>query len=175
MESTNVSDEVLNLMPGAVALFRADESIFCANEAMQDLYDCQSQREFFELTGASFRGMVLPEHYESIAMMVEKAMQHGSALQGGPAGQLLVSFLLHLHEDGPVPFGRGFDTPCLPPRRMALVALARRCLRALSRGGARCPDESHGQAPLFFPRCRSARTLTALKASTAGTRWRTSI
>mgnify|MGYP002731305177 FL=1 len=82
MESTNVSDEVLNLMPGAVALFRADESIFCANEAMQDLYDCQSQREFFELTGASFRGMVLPEHYESIAMMVEKAMQHGSALQG---------------------------------------------------------------------------------------------
>lgn len=83
MESTNVSDEVLNLMPGAVALFRADESIFCANEAMQDLYDCQSQREFFELTGASFRGMVLPEHYESIAMMVEKAMQHGSALQGG--------------------------------------------------------------------------------------------
>ena len=72
MESTNVSDEVLNFMLGAVALFRADESIFCANEAMQDLYDCQSQREFFELTGASFRGMVLPEHYESIAMMVEK-------------------------------------------------------------------------------------------------------
>ena len=156
MESTNVSDEVLNLMPGAVALFRADESIFCANEAMQDLYDCQSQREFFELTGASFRGRALPQHYESTAMLVEKAMQHGRAPQGGP-------------------LGRGFVTPCLPPRRMALVALARRCLRALSRGGARCPDESHGQAPLFFPRCRSARKLTALKASTAGTSWRTSI
>ena len=95
MESTNVSDEVLNLMPGAVALFRADESIFCANEAMQDLYDCQSQREFFELTGASFRGMVLPEHYESIAMMVEKAMQHGSALQGGlPVSYSYLSFCI---------------------------------------------------------------------------------
>lgn len=95
MESTNVSDEVLNFMLGAVALFRADESIFCANEAMQDLYDCQSQREFFELTGASFRGMVLPEHYESIAMMVEKAMQHGSALQGGlPVSYSYLSFCI---------------------------------------------------------------------------------
>lgn len=174
MESTNVSDEVLNLMPGAVALFRADESIFCANEAMQDMYDCQSQREFFELTGASFRGMVLPEHYESIAMMVEKAMQHGSALQGGlPVSYSYLSFCICTKT------GR-FRSVEGSIRRVChrgvwlwsllLVDVYARFL-AVERDALTNLMGRH----LFFPRCRSARKLTALKASTAGTRWRTSI
>ena len=82
MDFTNVSEDVLNLMPGAVVLFHADESICCVNEAMWKLYDCQSKQEFLNLTGSSFRGMVMPEDCQSIGMMVEKSVhQSGSVTE----------------------------------------------------------------------------------------------
>lgn len=82
MDFTNVSEDVLNLMPGAVVLLHADESICCVNEAMWKLYDCQSKQEFLNLIGASFRGMVMPEDCQSIGMMVEKSVhQSGSVTE----------------------------------------------------------------------------------------------
>lgn len=82
MDFTNVSEDVLNLMPGAVVLLHADESICCVNEAMWKLYDCQSKQEFLNLIGSSFRGMVMPEDCQSIGMMVEKSVhQSGSVTE----------------------------------------------------------------------------------------------
>ncbi len=53
----------LDEMPGGVLIYHADkeEEIIYANKALLHIFQCQSIKEFRELTGNSFQGMIHPE------------------------------------------------------------------------------------------------------------------
>lgn len=59
---------ILDAMPGGFFMYRADEGeeIIYANTALLRLFGCENSREFRELTGNSFRGIVHPEDYEQV-------------------------------------------------------------------------------------------------------------
>lgn len=61
-------------MPGGFFIYRADanEEVIYANEVVLQIYECDSEEEFVNLTGGSFRGMVHPDDYE----MVEKRINN---------------------------------------------------------------------------------------------------
>lgn len=52
----------LSTMPGGYLIYRADESekILFVNDALLEIFECESEDEFLELTGGSFKGMVHP-------------------------------------------------------------------------------------------------------------------
>lgn len=58
VERTGTTAELMDLMPCAVALLR--------------LYGCRNEAEFAELTGNSFRGMVLPDDYRPLSVMTQE-------------------------------------------------------------------------------------------------------
>lgn len=62
-------DSCLAAVPGAFCLIRADgsEHIAWFNDLMLSLYQCETAEEFQELTGGSFRGMVLAEGYRPLS------------------------------------------------------------------------------------------------------------
>lgn len=55
-------------MPGGFLIYLADEeqTIVYANRALLQIYQCDSMREFRELTGNSFRGMVHPDDFAEV-------------------------------------------------------------------------------------------------------------
>lgn len=61
-------NNILSMMPGGFFIYLSDETerIILANEALLDLYECNSMEEFIELTNQSFKGMVHPDDYERI-------------------------------------------------------------------------------------------------------------
>ncbi|WP_031555257.1 sensor domain-containing phosphodiesterase [Oribacterium sp. FC2011] len=73
----------LKAMPGGFFIYKADwdeEQILYANQAILDLFECESNEEFQELTGGSFKGMVYPEDYErietSIKIQIDNSEEH---------------------------------------------------------------------------------------------------
>lgn len=55
-------------MPGGFLIYLADEeqTIVYANRALLQIYQCDTMREFQELTGNSFRGMVHPDDFAEV-------------------------------------------------------------------------------------------------------------
>ena len=77
-ETLPIIEQFANQMPGGFFIYRADESesIIYVNEAMTEIFGCESAEEFKELTGNTFRGMVHPDDLEevesSILSQIEK-------------------------------------------------------------------------------------------------------
>lgn len=63
----------MNEMPGGFFIYRADgdEEIIYANKALLRIFKCENRKDFEELTGNSFKGIVHPEDLEE----VEKSIQ----------------------------------------------------------------------------------------------------
>lgn len=75
VERTGTPAELMDLMPCAVALLRDDEKVLRVNDALLRLYGCRNEAEFAELTGNSFRGMVLPDDYRPLSVMTQEVSQ----------------------------------------------------------------------------------------------------
>ncbi len=59
----------LSSMPGGFFIYRADwdkEEILYANQALLDIFECADNREFHEVTGGTFRGIVHPDDYQRV-------------------------------------------------------------------------------------------------------------
>ena len=75
MQSFQTAYEIIRFMdemPGGFLIYRADgdEEIIYANRALLRIFQCDTLREFFELTGYSFRGMVYPEDLETVEQSI---------------------------------------------------------------------------------------------------------
>lgn len=59
---------ILEGMPGGFFIYHADgkEELIYANKAMLRIFGCDTEEEFRELTGYTFRGMVYPEDLDSV-------------------------------------------------------------------------------------------------------------
>ena len=76
MEKRRIAEqmlEIINHMPGGFFLYHADgdEALIYVNEGMLRIFGCDTEEEFRELTGNSFRGIVHPDDLEH----VEKSIQ----------------------------------------------------------------------------------------------------
>ena len=61
-------------MPGGFFVYRADagEEILYVNDIMLDIFGCDTQEEFRELTGNTFRGLVFPEDRSEVEASIAK-------------------------------------------------------------------------------------------------------
>ena len=61
-------NNILSIFPGAFFIYRNDvnERIICANEELLRMFECETEEEFKELTGNSFKGIVHPEDYDRV-------------------------------------------------------------------------------------------------------------
>ena len=61
-------NNILSIFPGAFFIYRndANERIICANEELLRMFECENEKEFKELTGNSFKGIVHPDDYERV-------------------------------------------------------------------------------------------------------------
>lgn len=64
----------MDQMPGGFFIYRADgnEEIIYANEALLRIFMCDTLKEFRQLTGNSFRGLVHPEDLEEVEKSIRK-------------------------------------------------------------------------------------------------------
>ena len=71
-ESLAVIEEIGGHMPGGFFIYKVEEpeKLIYANQAVFDIFGCAGQKEFEELTGYTFRGMVYPEDYERISASI---------------------------------------------------------------------------------------------------------
>ena len=71
-ETLSVIEEIGRHMPGGFFIYEAsgDGKLLYVNRAAMDIYGCTDLDEFMELTGYTFRGMVYPEDYDSIAASI---------------------------------------------------------------------------------------------------------
>jgi len=59
----------ISAMPGGFFVYRADydkEEIIYANKALLRIFECDTEEEFMELTGGTFKGLVLDDDYSHI-------------------------------------------------------------------------------------------------------------
>ena len=72
-ETLSVIEEIGRHMPGGFFIYEAagDGKLLYVNRAAMDIYGCADLDEFMELTGYTFRGMVYPEDYDSIAASID--------------------------------------------------------------------------------------------------------
>ena len=61
-------------MPGGFFIYKASEpqQLLYANRAVFDLYGCEDEQDFRELTGYTFRGMVHPDDYEAVCASIDE-------------------------------------------------------------------------------------------------------
>lgn len=66
--------KIMDEMPGGFFIYHADgnEELIYANNAVPRLFNCESQEEFRELTGNSFKGIVHPEDLEAVEESIKK-------------------------------------------------------------------------------------------------------
>ena len=67
-------NNILSIFPGAFFIYRNDptEKIICANEELLRMFECETEEEFKELTGNSFKGIVHPEDYERVVNSINQ-------------------------------------------------------------------------------------------------------
>ena len=65
----NILEEIGQNMPGGFFIYKAaaPEELIYANEAVIDIFGCETLEEFKELTGFTFKGMLHPEDYETVS------------------------------------------------------------------------------------------------------------
>ena len=68
-----VIEQIGSHMPGGFFLYKAAEpqELLFVNDAIISLYGCANLEEFKELTGYTFRGMIHPDDYQSVAASIE--------------------------------------------------------------------------------------------------------
>ncbi|MCM1145361.1 MAG: GNAT family N-acetyltransferase [Blautia sp.] len=68
----------LDRIPGGFFIYRADESreLLYVNEAMQQIFGCDTLKEFWLLTGNSFRGIVHPEDLENVERRIREQIEN---------------------------------------------------------------------------------------------------
>ena len=71
-ETLPVVEEIGGHMPGGFFIYKAEEpeELIYANKPVFDIFGCADLEEFKELTGFTFRGMVLPDDYDSITASI---------------------------------------------------------------------------------------------------------
>ena len=72
-----ISQEIMQFMdemPGGFFIYRAggSEELIYANQALLRIFQCETLKEFRELTGNSFRGMVHPDDLEPVEQSIEE-------------------------------------------------------------------------------------------------------
>ncbi len=74
-----VVEEIGRHIPGGFLIHKAngDKDILYANQAVIDIFGCESEEEFRALTGYTFKGMVLPDDYGYVADDMEKQERLG--------------------------------------------------------------------------------------------------
>ncbi len=67
-------NNILSIFPGAFFIYRNDpsEKIICANEELLRMFECDTEEEFKELTGNSFKGIVHPDDYERVENSINR-------------------------------------------------------------------------------------------------------
>lgn len=67
-------ESILEEMPGGFFAYRAgeDEHLLYINKAILRIFGCDNEKEFCELTGNTFKGMVYPEDLERVEESIEK-------------------------------------------------------------------------------------------------------
>ncbi len=72
-ETLPIIEEIGRHMPGGFFIYEAagDGKLLYVNRAAMDIYGCADLDEFRELTGYTFRGMVYPDDYDSIATSID--------------------------------------------------------------------------------------------------------
>ena len=76
-QNINIAHEIIkfmNEMPGGFLIYRADddERILYANDALLRIFGCNTQKEFMDLTGSSFKGMVHPYDLDAIEQSIQE-------------------------------------------------------------------------------------------------------
>ena len=76
-ETLPIVEQIGSHMPGGFFLYEAagDGKLLYVNRAAMDIYGCADLDEFRELTGYTFRGMVYPEDYDSIATSIDHQIE----------------------------------------------------------------------------------------------------
>ena len=71
-ETLPVVEEIGGHMPGGFFIYKAEEpgELIYANKPVFDIFGCADLKEFKELTGFTFRGMVHPDDYDSISASI---------------------------------------------------------------------------------------------------------
>ena len=72
----HIVEDIGRHMPGGFFIYRSggDEELLYANKSVCSLYGCETLSEFRELTGYTFRGMVLPEEYDELSASINEQM-----------------------------------------------------------------------------------------------------
>lgn len=67
-DSTDLLIEFVEGMPGGFFIYRADgnEELLHINQAMLGIFGCETYEEFVELTGNTFKGIVIPEDIDKV-------------------------------------------------------------------------------------------------------------
>ncbi len=70
--------QFMDEMPGGFLIYHADggEQIIHANKALLRIFQCQTLKEFQELTRNSFRGMVYPEDLDAVEQSIKEQIAH---------------------------------------------------------------------------------------------------
>ena len=70
-------EQIAEQMPGGLFIYRADEGeeILFVNDAVLKIFGCETEEQFRELTGNSFRGMVHPEDLEEVEASIKEQVE----------------------------------------------------------------------------------------------------
>ena len=71
-------DRFCDQMPGGYFVYKAEgnEELIYANREVFNIFGCDNEDEFRELTGYTFRGMVYPEDYREISDSIVRQIDH---------------------------------------------------------------------------------------------------
>ncbi len=80
----HIVEEIGRHMPGGFFIYRAggDEELIYANKAVCRIFGCETLSEFRELTGYTFRGMILPEDYDELSASIAEQMKNSDEKLG---------------------------------------------------------------------------------------------
>lgn len=69
--------DFLDEIPGGFLIYHADapEKVIYANKALLRIFGCGSEREFYEHTGGTFKGIVHPDDYERVEQSIIKQIR----------------------------------------------------------------------------------------------------
>ncbi len=68
-----VVKQMSGVMPGGFFIYKEDEKqeLIYANKRVLEIFGCETQEEFRELTGYTFKGMVAPQDFEKVQASID--------------------------------------------------------------------------------------------------------
>ena len=69
-----VIEQITAGMPGGFFIYRASgkEELIYANQALIQMYGCQDEKDFWSYTGGTFQGLVYPEDWERVSLIIRQ-------------------------------------------------------------------------------------------------------